>query len=166
MKNIESKKQRENFQQPESETVNSINLEQEPVNPINLELLQKQITDLQSKFESVQIENEELRKKRTKKLDYEEAQKVFTLKAKILKHIQIFEGVKKQLDEIKEFTTDSNNPFDSERYKLIFSGGYGGRDEILKISNVFVIEEFKTFIINKIDCKINELHNEVTSFEL
>ncbi len=50
-----------------------------------LDLMKKQIEELQNRFLQVQHENEELRKPKVKKLDYQQAEKIFTAKARITK---------------------------------------------------------------------------------
>lgn len=133
----------------------------EDLNNENLESIQEpEQTELLKAFNSLKAENEALKQKNNKVLNFEEAATIFREKAKLLDQIGKLEAVKNTIKDINVTENNSAGDLDSYYYKLgLF---YSSRNEpIFKISNILVIDEFLDFIFVKLDIKIEDLKLKV-----
>jgi len=97
-------------------------------------------------------------KEANKQLALEDKIKLFERKNELIQRLYKFKETKTKLLAVQE--DKSNIDFDnSNQIKMTLTRGY--RDELLAISNEFIIEELIKLIINKIDQKTEELEIEI-----
>lgn len=71
-----------------------------------------------------------------------------------------FTDVKDELNELKfENAADLDSFENNTNFKLVLKAGYN--NEVLSVSNDFLLNEFKTFMLAKIDAKIGQIDAEL-----
>ncbi len=113
-------------------------------------------------IQDLKAENEKLKNK--KQLSFEEAAAVFEHKAKLLKHIQIFNKTAAKLQVAQEALNETPS-LETENFTLTFSGGNSiySQSELFKISNVEFLKDFIQFADERINKRIDELKKEIQS---
>ena len=110
-----------------------------------LQLLHESVLLLQKQMKTLSEENEVLKKKDKKKLTLEESLKLFEHKKKLIDHLNLFQNTASEINKM-EIQKDNLEFNVSDRYSLVLYKDYS-RTELFKITNTFVLSEFREFIL-------------------
>jgi len=127
----------------------------------NLNIIAK-LSEFESKLLELQNENKLLKEQKNKKFDFEEFKKRAEKINELEKKFDVFESKFIEINAIS-FDNESEN-FEHRVFKLSLHM-LNSPAPIFSISNVFILNKFKEFILSEISIKLDELTNDIENLK-
>lgn len=142
----------------------SENLEQNTGTEVKTDLsfLQNQLIELQNRLSTLETENTQLKQSTKKPLTTDERRILLANQSRLLKQLDEFAEKKATLNFI-EIDTESDLESKDYKFQLI---QVGNNKPIISISNQFILNEMREFILQQIGLKMQSIENQLSEIEL